>query len=322
MSRHPLESTRRMKIGIRRLAVLISVSLLAGSPAQSLLDSVRTNNATSLIGKRFDPWDGPQRGPYAPISPGDPDLGEQRVLTTLEDYQPFDFLFSEQAVWTDNAALTESAELSDFYSNTGLRLSYLPLIAANTYGEISAAYSFYRYADYSTLDFDDLEASLGVIHVFRDLSDLSFWLRYNYTRLLTARDHTELFTDHSVELGLYFPISLGPRHMAYGSYQSEFSLDGNPEYASRNEHGVTIGYEYRPLDRLSLASYYQFYVHDYRGSSRDDLLQNLGIALTTHLTDTIDLVLSGSYSLNDSDQDGRDYEAGDAGLILSLNIEF
>ncbi|MGI9244534.1 MAG: hypothetical protein ACR2RV_27280 [Verrucomicrobiales bacterium] len=309
-------------MGIRRLTILIGLTLLAGAPAQSLLDTVRTNNATSLIGRRFDPWDGPPRGPYAPLSPGDADLGEQRVLTSLEEYQPFNFLLTQQAVWTDNAALTENAELSDFYSNTGLRLSYVPLIAANTFGEISAGYSFYRYSDYSTLDFDDLEASLGLIHVFRDLSDLSIWLRYNYTRLLTARDHSELFTDHSVEFGLYFPISLGPRHLAFGSYRSEFSLDGNPGYASRNEHGITIGHEYKPFDRVSLASYYRIFLNDYRERGRDDLLQDLGIALTTHLTGNIDLVLSASYSWNDSDERGRDYEAGDAGAIISLNIDF
>ena len=52
-----------------------------------------------------------------------------------------------------------------------------PLIAANTFGEINLGDSFYRNADYSTPDLDDHEALLGLIHLFRDLGDLSFWLR-------------------------------------------------------------------------------------------------------------------------------------------------
>ncbi len=254
-------------MGIWRLTVLIGLTLLSGAPAQSLLDSVRTNNATSLIGKRFDPWDGLPRGPYAPLSPGDADLGEQRVLTTLEDYQPFNFLLTEQAIWTDNAALTENVELSDFYSNTGLRLGYVPLIAANTYGEISAGYSFYRYADYSTLDFDDLEASLGVIHVFRDLSDLSSGCAT--TTLACSRHATTPSCSPTTRSSSASTSRSRSAHATWPSVAtgSEFSLDGNPEYASRNEHGITIGHEYRPLDRLSLASYYQLYVHDYRGAA-------------------------------------------------------
>jgi hypothetical protein len=50
MLRQPLVIIRRMKIGIGRLILLLNLTLLTGIPAQSLLDSVRTNNATALIG--------------------------------------------------------------------------------------------------------------------------------------------------------------------------------------------------------------------------------------------------------------------------------
>jgi len=312
-----------MKLGVVCLFTLLASALLSfSSHAQSLLNPDRANAVTSLVGNRFDPWENPAIGSHAPSSPGDPDLGEQKILTSLEDYKPFNFQLNQRNIWTDNAALTDGAEVSDFYSNSELRVSLLPQIAANTYGEISAGYSFYRYADHSSLDFDSFEASLGAIHVFRDLNDLSVWLRYNHTRLLTARGHDELFTDHAVEFGLYYPIPLGLHHSGYAAYSSEFSLDGNPSFASRHEHRLTLGYRYAVTDRVELSTFYRLSVHDYTENGRDDLLQTAGVAVTTRVTDRLDLVLSGSYSINDSDLPGGDYEAGDLGAILSLKFEF
>jgi hypothetical protein len=314
-----------MTFRFRRLATLLGCFLVSiwGSYGQSLPGSPdRANNVRLLSNSRFDPWTNPTVGPYAPSSPGDPDLGEQYILRPQGGYQPFNFQLTQRALWTDNAALTDADELSDFYSDTELRLSYLPQIAANTFAEISAGYAFFRYADHSELDFDDLEASVGAIHVFRGLNDLSLRLRYNYERLLSGRSHDELFTDHSLEIGLYYPIALGPRNFAYGGYSSEFSLAGNPGYAARDEHEFIIGYTYSPTDRIELSSYYRLYVHDYVEGGRTDLLQTAGLYVTTHLTERIDLVLSASYSTNDSDLRGGDYDVGEAGAIVSLNFEF
>lgn len=291
-------------------------------PPPPAANADRVNSISSLLGSRYDPWLDPTRGSHAPSSPGDEDLGEQLILTPLSVYKPFNFQIAQQAMWTDNAALTDGDELSDFYSNTELRLSYMPQIWANTYAQFDARYSFYRYADHSSLDFDNLEAAVGLLHVLRDLNDLSVWLHYNHTRLLTASGGDELFTDHAIEAGLYLPITLHPRHIMYAGYTSEFSLDANPGYSGRHEHTLSLGYRFRATDRIHLESYYQFAYYDYREGGRDDLLHSAGIALTTYLTERIDLVLSANYSLNDSDLAGADYEVGDLGALLSLRFEF
>jgi len=307
------------------LAALIScVGFPSGGRAQSLLDGGNVSLA-SILGASFDPWDDPTNSDFAPRTPGDSDLGEQLVLMPQDGYQPFRFQLTERVLWTNNAGLTDLGALTgveDFYSTTELRLSYLPQLRGNTFGEFSAGYSFYRYTDHSMLDFDRLETSLGLIHAFRELNDLSAWLRYNHIRLLTATDRDELYTDHSIELGLYYPIPLGARHLAFGSYSSEFSLDGNPGRAGRHEHGLTAGYKYSLTDRLELASFYRFYVLDYLEGSRTDLLHSTGLSLTAQLTDRIDLVVSGSYSLNDSNLAVHDYEVGDVGANLSFKLEF
>ena len=229
---------------------------------------------------------------------------------------------AQRSLWTDNDELTDDNELSDFYSDNELRLSYMPRLAANTYGEFNASYSFYRYADHSFLDFDSIEASVGAIHVFRSLNDLSVWSRYNYNSLLTGSGHDEFFRDHSIELGLYYPIPLGIGNLAYFGYNSEFSIDSNPDYSSRHEHAFTIGYSYSATDRIELGTYYRFYVHDYHELDRTDLLHTVGLSLTTRITERLDLLLAGSYSLNDSDARGGDYEVGEAGAIIGFSYDF
>ncbi len=284
-----------------------------------------SRGSTSILDAGFDPWGDPTNSEFAPSTSGDADLGEQLVLMPQDGYRPFSFRLTQSVFWTDNAGLADLdvfTGLEDVYSTTDLRFSYLPQIAGNTYGEISAGYAFYRYLDHSVLDFDRLEASAGLIHAFRDLNDLSAWLRYNHTRLLTARDHDELFTDHSIELGLYYPIPLGARHLVFGSYSSEFSLDGNPSRASRHEHGLTAGYRYSATDRLEFAGHYRFYLFDYLEGGRTDLLHSAGLSLTARVTDRIDIVASANYSLNDSNLAGFDYEVGDYGASLSLKLEF
>ena len=288
---------------------------------QSSFQPDRGDKVSSLL-TRQNPWLDPSGGSQAPSSPGDSEIGEQRILSSADDYENFNFKFGERVMWTDNAALSDKDELSDIFSSTSLRLGYQPKLGSNTFGTLSASYSFFRYADHDELNFDSFQASLGVNHVFSELNDLSTWLRYNHTRILSAINHSELFTNHSVEVGAYYPIPLGTDTSAYVSYSSEFSIEAAPSRSQRNDHGFTLGFKYAPSGNLKFDAYYRIAYQDYRERGRNDLLQSLAVSTTTKLTKNIDLVFSASYSLNDSNLSGSDYKAGSVGALLGLKIEF
>ncbi len=155
------------------------------------------------------------------------------------------------------------------------------------------------------------------------LNNLVAWTNYNYTRLTEGHDgHNELLTDHSVEVGLYYPVPIGDKHFAFGSYLSEFSLAGNPEFVRRNEHGLTLGYAFLPTDKFELSTYYQFFVYDYVERGRLDLLQDVGLTVKWKVSDKVDIRLQASYSDNDSNILGGDYIVGEAGASVNFAFKF
>lgn len=288
---------------------------------ESLLEPERISSRQSLF-EGFDLWEDSKGSTHAPASPGDFDLGEQLLLMPQSVYEPLSFRLRERGTWTTNAALTEENALDDFYSHTEAGVGFVPKILDNTYAEVRAEYGIYRYAEHSALDFDSVEGGLGLIQLMPNLQNATGWLRYNHLRLLSGRGHDEIFTDHSIESGLYYPVPLGPRHSAFASFASEFSIDANPGYAQRHEHRLTLGHNLRPTDRLDISTYYQFSVLDYTEVERTDLLHVAGLALTAHLTKAVDLTLAGTYSMNDSDVTGGDYEVGDTGASISIKVNF
>ena len=281
----------------------------------------RGENASSLLAK-YDPWLFPGSGTRAPSTPGDSEIGEQNILSSSDGYKKFNFTLGQSLNWTDNAALSEFDELSDTFANTSLRLNYQPKIGGNSFGLLSAGYSFFRYADHSELDFDSLQATLGLSHVFTIYNDLTTWVRYNHTRILSAHDRSELFTNHSIEVGAYYPIQIASNQSAYTAYFSEFSIDATPNRSQRNDHSLTLGYAISATDNIKVDTYYRASYQDYRERAREDLLQTLSVSASTQLTKHIDLMASASYSLNDSNHAGSDYEAGNIGALLGLKIKF
>ena len=259
---------------------------------------------------------------HAPATPGDAELGDQVVLMPRGSYQPFTVRAATSGYFTDNAALTDTGELDDFYWRSSVGGTYLPSIGENLYGEITAGYEFFRYQDHSRLDFDSLEARAGVLRVFRELGDLSTWARYRFKRLTSGRGHHELFTGHTIEVGLYKPIPITDRSDAYFSYISEFSLDADPGHTQYHQHSAILGYEWLATDRCSLLGYYQASYLDYSERGRDDITQHLGLVATYDINHAVEISLSGSYTFNNSNIAGLDYEVGTLGAMLGLKMKF
>ncbi len=259
---------------------------------------------------------------HAPQTPGDSDLGDQVVLIPNYTYEPFSIYSNLEGEYTSNAALTDTDALDDFIYRAEVGGSYVPHLMGNLYGQLSASYEFYRYDKNSQLDFDNLEAGAGLIHVFRKLSDLSVWGRYEYNRITSGRGHDELYANHGLELGFFVPVSLTAHQNVYLSQISNFSLSAEPGFAQFNEYNFIVGHELLATEELSLRSYYQFSVHDYNDTGRTDLTSTVGLSARYEFCPTAALTLSGSYALNDSDAVGGDYEVGTIGAILGLTITF
>ena len=306
-------------------AVILVCGAFSGESHADRLNADETPNFAKILGRNYDPWVDPTLNNFAPSSPGDSDLGEQAVLIPTLEYLPFSFELTTRARWTDNAGLDDldtRTELDDIYSATSLSFEYLPLIGENTHFEFSTGYSVYRYQDHNSLDFDRFEISAGLIHCFRDLNNLIGWTRLKNYQLLTPSGNDDLYTSNTFELGLYYPIRLNSRHLAFASYSSKFSFDTDPGSLRRHEHWISGGYTFSPADRFKMTAYSSIHLYDYFEGGRTDVLFNTGVSLTSQLTDRLDVVLSANYTWNDSNTSGFDYEVTDIGANLGFTLKF
>ena len=259
----------------------------------------------------------------APASPGDADLGDQVIFQSPNQHRPLTVSLQAQGNFTSNAGLTDADELEDFYLYSELNLQYIPRITDTVFGNFSANYGVYRYADHSSLDFDSLEATAGLMKVFPELKELVVWANYNYTRLADGHgSHDELLADHSLEFGIYHPFPIRDDHFAFVSYLSSFSVGGDPDAARRDEHGLTLGYAILPTEQVEFSAYYQIFFYDYIKDGRHDLLQDIGLGLEWKTGRGISVGLQASYSFNDSNTSGGDYVAGELGASLFVALQF
>ena len=259
----------------------------------------------------------------APTSPGDADLGDQVIFQPPDQYTPLRISVQTQGNFTSNAGLTDSVELEDFYIYSELGVRYIPRITDSVFGNFSANYGIYRYNDHSSLDFDSLETTGGLMKVFSELNHLVVWANYGYTRLTEGHDgRAELLADHSIELGLYYPVPIREKHFAFASYLSAFSVAGDPDFARRNEHGLTLGYAFLPTKDVEISAYYQVFYYDYLRNGRRDFLHDIGLILERNLARGVSVGLQASYSFNESNIRDGDYAVGEIGASLVASIQF
>ena len=171
---------------------------------------------------------------YAPPSPADPDLGEQRLLIPDQRYQAFSLFANVSEFYTSNAALTNGGEQGDWFTAMQFGASWVPRIAGSLYGEVTALQQLYRYADLTGLSFNSLDLGGGLIYVIRELGDLSVFARYNYNLLTNASADDSLYYQQTIRLGLQKPFVFSRAHSATLGFNADLNLDGWPGYALRN----------------------------------------------------------------------------------------
>jgi hypothetical protein len=266
---------------------------------------------------------------FAPESSADRDIGIQEVMTPIDEYDPFTLSFFSGYYFTDNANLSEINPQQDNVFWTQAEFTYLPVIKDNLYGELSVGETWYLYNQYPELDFNNFDGNAGLVYVIRQLGDTSTFVRYHYEYIDNYHQTSDPITtidspyqNHSIQLGFYKPWTLSRHHFLYLSYLSEFSLDGKPDYAVRNEHRLIAGYRIHPLRKVTGDLYYQQAFLDFEDNGRDDWNASFGASLSYHITRNIYLAATASYNDNDSNVSNADYQVWMTGIHLGGIFQF
>jgi len=306
------------------LTVLLAIAAVTQLAAQTRSEPVSTDADVSrrdmlnvLTGQAFAPEPG-----YAPPSPADQDLGEQRLLLPDSRYKSLTLFANASEFYTSNASLTNGGAQGDWFTALQFGAVWMPRIAGNLYGEVSALQQLYRYADLSSLSFNSLDLGGGLVYIFRDLGDLSAFARYNYNLLTDASSSNSIFYQQTVRLGLQKPFVFSRAHSATVALNADLNLDGWPDYSLRNRFALLAGYQANLTRRLQASMFYQIAYLPFLDNSRQDWNQILSAGLAYNLTPWFSVNASVSASFNDSNESFYSYSVLNTGAGVSALLKF
>ena len=272
---------------------------------------------TAMTGLDFSPEPG-----YAPPSPSDQDLGEQRLLVQDSRYKSLTLYANVSEFYTSNAALTNGGAQGDWFTAMQFGAVWMPRIAGNLYGEVSALQQLYRYADFSGLSFNSLDVGGGLVYVLRDLGDLSAFARYNYNLLTDATSGNSIFYQQTIRLGLQKPFVFSRAHSATVAFNTDLNLDGWPDYSLRNRFALLAGYQVNLTRRLQANLFYQIAYFPFLEVNREDWNQILSAGLAYNFTPWFSVNASVSASFNDSNDSFFTYSVLNTGAGVSAVLRF
>ena len=310
--------TRSVSIALA-LTLLLGWSAAAQSPANISTDTdvARRNMVTAMTGQAFAPEPG-----YAPPSPSDEDLGEQRLLVPDARYKSLTLFANASEFYTSNAALTNGGAQGDWFTALQFGGSWVPRIKGSLFGEVSVLQQLYRYAEFSNLSFNSLDVGGGLIYAFRDLGDLSAFARYNYNLLTDASASNSIFYQQTIRLGLQKPFVFSRAQSATVGLQTDLNLDGWPDYALRNRFALLLGYQANLTRKLQASLFYQLAYFPFLDADRRDWNQILGAGLAYNFAPWFSVNASVSASFNDSNENFYTYNVLNTGAGVSAVLRF
>jgi hypothetical protein len=262
-----------------------------------------------------------------PASPGDDDLGVQLILKKREQYRPFQVFGDVAGSYTSNAFLTENGARGDYFFAGQVGASYQPLLGRDLLGEITVRQQWVRYERFDTLDFDSLNAGGGLTYLLRDLGEIAVFGRYNFNRLTYGQDGadgdagSEFYKSHSLSAGLQKVFVVNRAVQVTAGQISEISF-ADPYIQQRNEYALYGGMHVKWTRHITSDLYYRPSYVDYVATSRNDWVQNVGLALGFQPQPWLQATVSASMAFNESDQAGSDYETFNTGLGIRLQAKF
>lgn len=273
-----------------------------------------------------------------PAMEGDDEFGELLVIDRHSNWQNWYFGWDTSAVWTDNVTLAPTDTEEDSYLLNVATLSYLPAITGNLFFNAAVRQEVLRYDERSDLDFEYLQADLGLMYVPSTnggpldflWQDMAITAGYGYYRITEDEFNEDLLTDHLAHASIQKTYRPARGHELLVGTIAELSLAGNPETSSRHEFRCYAGYNIDWTERLSSGLMYSGAYHNYRGTDRADWHNYLGANVRFALLKgysagtawQLALNVHANYTHNNSNEIDLDYENLSVGGGLSLQMNF
>jgi hypothetical protein len=258
--------------------------------------------------------------PQADEAVNDGEVGKQVVLNTQEPKREF-FVTGDVSIFgTSNAALTEHDAEADVFFVGNAALGWTHAINQELQVQVAGRAATFRYQERSDLDFDSFGGGLGLSWSPDFASGISFFGRYDATKLL-KRGGDDLLTEHAFTAGAVKAMVLS-RAQALTFHAVGGLGITDPHSAQRDLLGAGIGYHLRVSRTVDFDAGYRAAVYFYDTHGRIDFNSVASMALGYHLTPWATLSVYGSFADNQSNRAGFDYDAWVGGGGIGLAWQF
>ncbi|MEO7098978.1 MAG: hypothetical protein ABI162_06420 [Luteolibacter sp.] len=311
---------------VRRTLVLAGYLSVISAHAQSpgLIEQARQRSAMFDFGPEAQPPTEAEAAENieggALETPGDFDLGIQLIMKPKERAHPLRFFATVDEFYTDNVGLVKEDHESDSYlfSEIGVRYENKLTDAINL--EATVRQAIFRYDKFGGLDFESMNAGVGLAYKVPELADITVFSRYNYERLTNDDFGNGFFMNQTLSFGAQKSWVYRQTSSFYAGYSSMFGFS-KPVISERDEHSLFGGGHWNLAPQLEGDVYYRIALFDFQSGQRD-LNQSITPSLTYHLSPRCELNASFSFVLNRSNRSRFDYDAITTGGGVSLKLQF
>jgi hypothetical protein len=248
-------------------------------------------------------------------------FGIQQILREETKLRYFRIVAEVSAFATNNVALTRTDERRDSFLLATLSLEYRRPLLRGFLLDAALRFSAFRYNRFSQLDFNSVDAGIGLGYHTLKLGGLDFALRYNFNELISAPSGDSFFTNHTITWAVQKAFEFSQAHYAYlgASAQAGFA---DPTEAERAEFAAFAGYHAQITRSLEADLLYRYGFYPYSEGGREDHNQTVSVALRYRFTEWASVFASGFVAWNRSNQKVFDYDAANGGVGLTLSLQF
>ena len=255
-------------------------------------------------------------------SPGDSDLGLQLLLKRQERAKLFWVMANAGVFATDNAARLATNEQDDVYLSAMFGIGFQPALGNNWFLDAALLQEFYRYDEYTVLDFESTDANIGVLKVFPGFHNVLVGARYGYRRLTDGDFSSETYARHGLALTAQKVFILDRKNSFYLSTGADFDFQCDPDILERHEYSAQAGYDYKLTHTVKLSLFYRYGFRDYQNAPIDEGNHIVGVAATWNITEQARLEASASWTDNNSENNTLDYTAATGGIAANFRVNF
>lgn len=236
--------------------------------------------------------------------------------------KPFTAFTEVAAFFTNNVGLAKRAQEQDGFMIASLGAAYSRSLPKNLHLDLGVRSSAFRYAEYRELDFQSVDASIGLVWSPPALRGTELRLRYTFTDLTTAEHGYEFFKNHAVFVGEQKAFSISRAQIAYGGVSAQGNWAASRE-AGRDEYSAFVGTRVQATRSVDVDLFYRYGRFVYReAKGRQD--DNHSISLTTRYApaEWFSMSASTSAGFNRSNRSQFDYDVLNVGCAGQGAIRF